>query len=146
MNVLQFTVPGKPRAKKRARKINGNWFNPSRRDMDNIIKIIKTQLPENFIMIPKGIPIVVNIEWFFEPTKSEKTKKFIDLIKNDDYPYVKKIDRDNMDKLILDSCNKLLWYDDAQIYDGRITKYYSINPRTEIEVVWQNEKNKKSQD
>ena len=136
MNVLRFIIPGKPKAKKRARKVNGNWFNPSRPDMDNIAKIIKTQLSKNFVMIPKGVPVTVNIEWFFEPTKSEKTKKFIDLIKNDDYPYLKQIDRDNMDKLILDSCNKFLWYDDAQVYHGTITKYYSMESRTEMEVIW----------
>jgi Holliday junction resolvase RusA-like endonuclease len=135
MNILRFEIPGQPKAKKRARNTN-NWHNPSDKDMNVIARIIWSQLPKNFKMIPKDVPVTVNIEWFFEPAKKQKTKKFIDLIKNDDYPYVKRIDRDNLDKLILDSCNKLLWYDDAQVYNGKLTKYYSMVPRTEIEVIW----------
>lgn len=95
-----------------------------------------SQLPLNFKMIEKNVAVIVNITWFFEPALSQKTKIFLDLIKNDDYPYLKRIDRDNMDKIVLDSGNKLLWYDDAQVYDGRITKYYSLRPRTQIEVKW----------
>lgn len=71
------------------------------------------------------------------PAKNEMTKKFVEQIKNENVPYLKKRgDRDNCDKFSLDSGNKLLWYDDAQVYDGRLTKYYAMNPRTEIEVIW----------
>jgi Holliday junction resolvase RusA-like endonuclease len=101
--------------------------------------IIRQQLPSGFKMIEKGIPVTVNIQWFFMPAQSElKRKGFIESIQNDNIPFLKKRgDRDNCDKFALDSGNKLLWYDDSQIYDGRLSKYYSLNPRTEVEILWE---------
>ena len=89
-------------------------------------------------MISKGVPVCVNIQWYFMPAKAEqKNKAFLESINQENVPYLKKRgDRDNLDKLMLDSGNQLLWYDDAQVYDGRLTKYYSLNPRTEVEVIW----------
>ena len=136
-NCLYFTLQGKPVAKKRARKgAYGNWYNPSKKETIIAKRNIGEQLPETFKMIEKNVPIILNIAWFFEPSKSQATKKFIELIKNDDYPYLKKIDRDNLDKFIMDVFSKLICYDDSQIYKGTIEKYYSLNPRTEIEVKW----------
>jgi Holliday junction resolvase RusA-like endonuclease len=106
--------------------------------MVRVQNIIRHQLPRDFIMIAKGVPVCVNICWYFMPAKAElKRKGFCEDIANDNVPYLKKRgDRDNLDKLMLDSGNQLLWYDDAQVYDGRLTKYYSLNPRTEVEVIW----------
>lgn len=135
-NHLSIIVSGKPKGKQRARKGGGHWYNPQKSDMAIIKRIIEQQLPEDFIRIPKGVPVIVNWTIFFEPAKSQKTKKFLDLIKDDMYPYIKKPDRDNADKLILDCMSKIVFYDDNQAYGGEIYKYYSTNPRTEIEVKW----------
>jgi len=37
--------------------------------------------------------------------------------------HAKKPDRDNLDKALMDSLTGLLWIDDAQVCDGRITKW-----------------------
>lgn len=140
MNILNLTISENPIPKKRSRKGKNGWYNPQSDIMNQTRIIIKNQLHDSFKIIPKNIPVIANISWFFEPAKSQKTKKFLDLIKNDDYPYIKKKDRDNLDKFILDVCNKIIWYDDAQAYKGTIEKYYSMNPRTEIEVIWDEKK------
>jgi Holliday junction resolvase RusA-like endonuclease len=104
--------------------------------MDRIKKEIKQQLPKGFKYIEKEIPVTVNCIFFCQPAKYERTKKFLEKIQHEDIPYLKKPDRDNADKFALDIMSKIVFYDDNQVYDGRLTKYYSINPRTEIEVIW----------
>lgn len=133
-NIIHITLQGKPIPKKRVRWSSAGPYNPQADIMNQTKLIISNQLPDKFEMIEKNIPVIVNISFFFTPAKSQKTKKFLALIKDDDYPYLKKIDRDNLDKFVLDICNKLIWYDDAQVYKGTLEKYYSLDPRTEIEV------------
>lgn len=52
-------------------------------------------------------------------------------------PCIKKPDRDNLDKSVLDALTGLLWRDDCQVYDGRLTKMYAAGdeqPHVEITV------------
>jgi len=137
-NLLNITIPGKP-IKKDRHRVNLNssqMWNPSKEDANRIKRFIEERLPEGFEIIPKGVPVVVNITWFYEPVKSQKTKKFMKLIENEDYPYTKKPDRDNLDKFILDCLSKVVFYDDNQVFAGLLVKFYSTNPRTEIEIKW----------
>ncbi|KIN37582.1 hypothetical protein B4070_2540 [Bacillus subtilis] len=46
----------------------------------------------------------------------------------------KKPDVDNYIKGIKDGLNKVIWHDDSQIVDLHVSKYYSQNPRIEIQV------------
>jgi Holliday junction resolvase RusA-like endonuclease len=138
MNVLNLILHDKPIGKQRSRKGRaGNWYNPQANIMQVMKNEIKKQLPENFVMIDQHVPVIVNITWFFKPNKSESTKKFLDLIKNEDYAYTKKPDRDNNDKFVLDLMSKIIMYDDNQVYGGSLYKFYTPNnPRTEIEIIW----------
>lgn len=45
-----------------------------------------------------------------------------------------KPDRDNLEKGVCDAFNKIIWKDDGQICDGPIRKFYSFEPRIEIEI------------
>jgi len=53
-------------------------------------------------------------------------------------PYcLKKNDRDNLDKAVLDALTGTLWLDDGQIWDGRLTRMYAAGdeqPHVEITV------------
>lgn len=116
--------------------MHGNWYNPQEDLIHRMKRQIERQLPENFSTIPKNVPIKINIWFFLEPAKAQKTKKFLALIQNEDYPYLKKPDRDNLDKLALDTMSKMVFNDDNQVYAGTIEKHYSTNPRTIIEVIY----------
>lgn len=136
-NFLKIIIPDNPQAKQRSRKgRSGKWYNPQSDEMEVVKRIIKQQLPENFKMIPKDIPIIGNVYWFIEPSKSKANKKFIDLIQNDDIPHIQKPDRDNLDKYGLDCMSKIVFADDCQVYGGEIYKFWSMKPRTEIEIIW----------
>lgn len=136
-NSLKIIIAGQPQAKQRSRKgVHNNWYNPQADEMESVKKQIKRQLPEEFIMIGKKIPVIVNSYFFFYPAKTYATKKFLKEIEDDDIPHVKKKDRDNLDKFFLDCMSGIMFYDDCQVYGGEIFKYWSSNPRTEIEVMW----------
>jgi Holliday junction resolvase RusA-like endonuclease len=141
MKLKQFTllIPGNPIAKARARKGRNGFYNSQSVEMRKAQLLIKRHLPEKFEIIPAGIPVIVNATFFFEPAKSQRTKNFIELIQNENYPYIKKPDRDNCDKFLLDILSGIIFHDDNQIYGGQIFKLYTPdNPRTEIEIeiIW----------
>ena len=46
----------------------------------------------------------------------------------------KKPDADNVLKVVADSLNKIAYYDDSQIVDTHIRKFYSSNPRLEVSI------------
>lgn len=137
-NIIKIVLAGKPKAKQRARV--GKYkqiYNPQSLEMSMTKMEIKKQLPEGFIPIPKGKPVIINWCAFFLPAKTESTKKFLEKIKNEDVFYIKKNDRDNVDKYILDCFSKVIITDDNQVAGGTIFKYYTPdNPRIEIEVKW----------
>lgn len=136
-NILYLTIAGQPQAKQRSRKgKHGNWYNPQSEEMDIVKRHIKDQLPSEFILIDKKIPVILNATFFIEPSKSMATKKFIDLIKNEDIPHIIKPDRDNLDKYIMDCMSDIIFHDDCQVYSGELNKVWSMNPRTEIEVIY----------
>jgi len=136
-NILHITIIGKPVPKKRARKgACGNFHNPSRSDMDKAVKELKKQIPDEFEPIKKGEPVIVNACFFIKPAKSQQTKKFVDLISDECYPYTKKGDIDNLFKFTMEILSETIMHDDNQIYSANISKHYSMNERTEIEVKW----------
>lgn len=136
-SMINLIISGQPQAKQRSRKGGaGNWYNPQEDGMNTVKRLIKDQLTEDFITIPKNIPVAVNVYWFIMPSKTMATKKFIDLIKNDDIPHLIKPDIDNLKKYILDCMSKIVFQDDCQVWTELNNKYWSNNPRTEIEIIW----------
>ena len=140
-HIVKFIIPGQPIPKQRARRgPSGSWYNPQMAIMQDVSKKIKTELlPSGYSPIPFGTPVTLDLYFFFEPTKTElKQKNFLDLIKNDDYPYIRhKGDVDNIFKFYSDSMNRIVFDDDTQIYSSNIRKYYSLKPRTEVQVIYE---------
>jgi len=132
-NSITIILQGNPSAKQRARKgAQGHWYNPQSDIMFITQKIIKQNLPSNFSAIKKGVPVECRIFAFFSPPKANKKIDY----SGDNIPCLNKKDTDNIAKYILDAMNKMVFHDDNQIYSLTIDKYYSYNPRTEIEISW----------
>lgn len=83
-------------------------------------------------------PLMVELN-FFRHIQSSISKKERKLRLSGRHRPVVKPDTDNYIKSTLDGLNGLLWEDDNQIVDLIAHKYYSDNPRVEIEVTQLNE-------
>lgn len=83
-------------------------------------------------------PLKVELN-FFRHVQSSLSKKDRELRLSGTHRPVVKPDTDNYIKSTLDGLNGLLWEDDNQIVDLIAHKYYSDNPRVEIEVTQLNE-------
>lgn len=79
---------------------------------------------------PLSGPIILDLEFVFPWRKSEpKRNRILGKI-----PMTSKPDRDNMEKTLNDVMTKLgFWTDDAQIFDGRTSKYWGDNVGITIE-------------
>lgn len=76
-------------------------------------------------------PIEMNLTCYIPmpDSWSEKKKKLMD-----GQRHTQKPDRDNIEKGVCDSLNKIVWKDDGQVCDGRTSKYWSRSGRLEIEI------------
>lgn len=80
---------------------------------------------------PMAGPIELNLTFYMPiPQSWSKVKQK----RAEGQLHTSKPDRDNLEKGICDSLNKIVWKDDGQVCDGRTRKFYSSEPRVEIEI------------
>ena len=81
----------------------------------------------------KGTPLRMNVNFYMGIPKSDgkakREKKLTGEIKPTKVP-----DIDNLQKLVQDSINKVVFYDDSQVVEIFARKLYSDKPRTEIKI------------
>ena len=136
--MTDFTVPGPPQGKARAR----TFYNP-RIGRSVSYTPDKTVLYENliksrYIEAADGIydsqdPIRIRIYAYFEPTKSVGKKKRQQMLSGDISP-TKKPDADNIAKVVCDALNGLAYHDDSQICEIYVKKLYGEVSRLEISI------------
>jgi Holliday junction resolvase RusA-like endonuclease len=80
--------------------------------------------------------IKAHIQAFFFIPKSTSNKKREKMLSGEIRP-TKKPDTDNLAKIILDSLNKMAYDDDSQIVTLTVQKFYSDEPRVEVELAGQ---------
>lgn len=88
--------------------------------------------PEDF-RFGAGTPLYLIVNAYMGIPKSKPKYQIMDMIANILRP-TKKPDWDNIGKIISDALNKSAYADDAQIVDAHIIKWYSHNPRVEVEI------------
>lgn len=124
---MLFVVPGPPVPKARPRVTRfGHTYTPQKTvDQENKIR-------EAFLLMKwesTDEPLTLRIRAFMPiPTTLSKSKR--KLI----FWHSKRPDADNIAKLVMDALNGLAYKDDGQIASLKIEKFYSENPRTEIEI------------
>lgn len=135
MGEIKFTIPGKPGHKARHRTTkSGFTYTPKETvQYENLVKHLFQEAAPEFV--PIHGPVQLEVRSLFPIPKSTPKKKLA-LMRAEDYPYIKKPDRDNVGKAIQDALNEIAWRDDAVIYDGRDLKFYSERPRVEITIRW----------
>jgi Holliday junction resolvase RusA-like endonuclease len=75
----------------------------------------------------------VKVKAYFSIPKSASKKAFANMQEGKERP-AKKPDWDNIGKIITDALNKLAYNDDSQIVTAMVEKWYSTNPRVEVEI------------
>lgn len=84
-------------------------------------------------MFDKDIPLRAIIRAFFPIPKSASKKKREEMLCGR-VMHTHKPDCDNIAKTILDALNGIAYYDDSQIVQIHVEKYYSDQPRVEITI------------
>lgn len=132
-NPVKFIVWGEPQGKQRVRVANGHGYTPQKtvEYEAEVVRSIRRDCP-GFVRWEKGIPLRVRIRAYYAIPKSASRKDEAAMRSGALRP-TKKPDADNIEKVICDALNAVLWHDDAQIVDSRCIKAYG-EPRVEVEV------------
>jgi Holliday junction resolvase RusA-like endonuclease len=80
---------------------------------------------------PISGPVMLDLTFYIPMPESWSEKK---KQRMDGKHHISKPDRDNLEKGVSDSFNKIIWKDDGQVCDGPIRKFYSRTGRIEIEI------------
>ncbi len=125
--MVKFNIPVEPRGKQRARVVTrgGKVIAYTPKPTQDAENLIRSYISQNKVYFDAGIPISLKIIFFLARPKSCPKKRVLP---------VTRPDLDNMAKLVLDSCNKFLWADDAQITTLEVSKVYNQIPHIEMEI------------
>ena len=123
--MTKFTVEGKPQPKERPRKAkNGKFYTPKKtQDYESLVGWIARSA---YKRIPSEKPISVRLDIYFKLPQRTSEIEGAYCMKN--------IDIDNITKSVLDACNGIVYVDDKQVVKTIVGKYWSKNPRIEVEI------------
>ena len=133
--MIKFTVYGEPVAqgRPRATTINGHvrMYDPKKsRDYKNYIRLAASEhKPEKILEGPLSMKVTI-----YRPSLKSFSKKKALLAESGQIRPITKPDVDNYIKGIKDALKSVIWKDDSQVVELHASKYYSQNPRIEIEI------------
>ena len=138
MNIW-FMVPGEPQGKARPKVTRTKsrkslTYTPDKTvAYEELVRLRFTNVvPEGF-RFDAGTPLYLIVNAYMRIPKSKPKYQIRDMLANILRP-TKKPDWDNIGKIISDALNKAAYADDAQIVDAHIIKWYSNDPRVEVEI------------
>lgn len=130
--MIEFSLAGAPRGKERVKTAaDGHAYTPERTvtfegRLAYAAQIAMGDRP------PLDGPLQLDVRMYMAVPAS-KPKKWREAALRGEIRPTQKPDWDNGGKLT-DALNLIVWIDDKQIVDGRVRKWYSDRPRTEIRV------------
>lgn len=135
--MISFTVIGEPVGKQRPKfsTVNGHAvaYTPKKTvDYETLVKLSYQQQCGGK-MYEKDIALAIDIMAHFPIPKSVSKKK-ADMMRSGKIRPTKKPDIDNCIKSICDALNGIAYYDDAQIVEVTVWKFYSDEPKAEITI------------
>lgn len=132
-DVIRIVVEGAPIGKGRPRFVrrSGVAFTPAKTaNYEAILAAAGAEAMRG--KPPLDGPLQVHITAFMPMAVSWSRKKIAAAIDGSYRPG--RPDMDNILKIAADGLNQIVWRDDAQIAEARVSKLYDIHPRLEIEV------------
>lgn len=132
--IYTFILPGKFGGKQRQRTLkNGHSYTPYQTvTAENWIRCC---VIEQLGRIPNPVrtPVKLHLAITVAIPASWPKSKQLEALCGNLWP-TGKPDWDNTGKLISDALNGILWVDDAQVIDGRVTKAYGFDPQAILTV------------
>ncbi len=110
----KFTIPGKaiPKARPRVTRAGYAYTPRTTQQFEQLVRIAYKNQCGNF-EFPKGAPLLMNIEFCFEPPKSWPKQKREKAIQRKKYPTARP-DLDNLWKAVADALNGIAYNDDSR--------------------------------
>lgn len=149
MAAVTFVVPGKPFGKQRPNfskvgKYVRTYTPDDTVNYETYIKILyKQEAGERYF--DKGTPLRILIVALYEIPKSTSKRKAARMRAGELRP-TGRPDTDNIAKVICDGLNKIAYYDDAQVVELKVVKYYSDTPSVTVTVEEVTEDDSKAND
>ena len=141
--MIKLTIPGKPISKLRARiftnKYTGRAMSYTPKETTNYANFIKQIYITKYGQHKLTGAIRQTINAYYPIPKSTSKKKRALMLEGKIRPTVKP-DYDNVEKNFSDALENIAFDNDNQIVSSRFDKYYSDNPRCEIEIEEINDK------
>lgn len=135
LTTVRLVIPGDPQGKGRpnySRKIR-KMHTPKRTSQyEQLVEILYRQACGNE-QFPKGVPLDMRIKAYFPIARSNSKKLQVQKLCGEVRPTVTP-DWDNIGKIVCDALNGVAYYDDCQIVDAQVRKFYSDRPRVEITI------------
>jgi Holliday junction resolvase RusA-like endonuclease len=129
--MIKLTIPGSPCAKQRPKFGNGRTYTPDKTvNYEALVK--QLYIVEHHGKQLEGA-LQLTVKAYFQIPKSESKKKKLDMYECRIRP-TKRPDWDNVGKIISDALNGLAYHDDSQIVTATVEKWYSTEPRVEVEI------------
>lgn len=129
---MKIIIEGKPEPQLRPRISGNRMYDPKK--TSDYKKYVRLSARQQYKGEPLKKALTVEMDIYREIPKSTSNKRR--LMKNEKAirPIVKP-DVDNYTKGILDALNGIIYKDDSQVVDLTARKYYSDNPRVEVEII-----------
>lgn len=133
--MIKFEVLGTPVGKSRPKFSTANGhavaYTPAKTANYETLVRLSYQQQIGCFMFDKDIPLRAIIRAFFPIPKSTSKKKR-EQMEAGKIRHTKKCDADNIAKACLDALNGIAFYDDSQVCELSISKFYGYTPKVEI--------------
>ncbi|NLU51571.1 MAG: RusA family crossover junction endodeoxyribonuclease [Clostridiaceae bacterium] len=127
---MKLVIPGEPCAKQRPRLGKRHTYTPDKTvNYETLVK--QLYITQGHERLEGALKMTVNA--FFSIPKSASKKNREKMLRGEIRP-TKRPDWDNVGKIISDALNEMAYKDDCQIVDATVRKWYSDNPRVEVEI------------
>lgn len=134
--MYEFEIPGEivGKARPRMNTYTGIAYTPTKTKYYEYL--VKRAFQDKYgciDLIPGDIAVKIIIVAYFNIPKSTSKRKCEQMLKDEIRP-TKKPDIDNITKIILDAMNKFVIYDDTQVVELIVKKYYAKTPKVYVKV------------
>lgn len=133
MKVAKLLIPGKPMGKQRPRFMRKTSITYTPKETINYETLVQQLYISKFKNLRFEGPLKMNIAAYFGIPKSKSKKAHERMLAGYELP-TKKPDMDNIIKIVADALNGIAYYDDCQIVQCKVEKFYTMDPRVEIEI------------